>query len=432
MDRGRGTEKMKDKQAAQTEHLPKPPFLDTTYAFLKWLAIGVGTGLIAGTAGAAFHFCLEIAQELRLGRPWLLFLLPLAGLITVFMYKTWAPESRGTNMVLSAIRANEHVSWKMGPLIFISTILTHLTGGSAGREGAALKLGGSIASQLGRLLHLDDKDQRVIVMCGASAAFAALFGTPATAAIFSIEVVSVGVMYFSAIVPCTVAALTGFGIALACGIPPTAFALGGIPTLKISSLFGVMILGIFTAVLSIAFCFAVHGTGRLLTRWFPDRYLRILAGGALVVALTFVVGSRDYNGAGMEIIRQAVRGEALPYAFLLKLVFTALTLGSGYRGGEIVPVFFIGSTFGCVAAAFLDLPASFGAALGMVALFCGVTNCPITSIILSVELFGGQGLVFFALICAVSYMLSGNYSLYSEQKIMYSKLKAEFVDAKAH
>lgn len=140
----------------------------------------------------------------------------------------------------------------------------------------------------------------------------------------------------------------------------------------------------------------------------------------------------DYNGAGMEIIRQAVRGEALPYAFLLKLVFTALTLGSGYRGGEIVPVFFIGSTFGCVAAAFLDLPASFGAALGMVALFCGVTNCPITSIILSVELFGGQGLVFFALICAVSYMLSGNYSLYSEQKIMYSKLKAEFVDAKAH
>lgn len=423
---------MNVKQFLDPSKTSYPPLTETTHAFFKWLLIGLFTGVITGFAGAVFHFSLEKAQELRLTTPWLPYLMPVAGLVTIFMYKTWAPDSRGTNMVLSAIRANEHMNWKLAPLIFISTTLTHLTGGSAGREGAALKMGGSIGDQLGKWLRLDEKDNRVIVMCGASAAFAALFGTPATAAIFSIEVVSVGVMYFSAIVPCTVASVTGFLIAKWLGIPPTTFGLELVPAFELGSLLGVLLLGILIAVLSIAFCFGVHETAHLFTRFFPDRYLRIFVGGSVVVLLTLLVGSRDYNGAGMDVIIQALGGQALPYAFLLKLVFTSVTLGTGYRGGEIVPVFFIGSTFGCVAAGFLGLPPAFGAALGLVALFCGVTNCPITSIILSVELFGSQGLIYFALICAVSFMLSGNYSLYSEQKIIYSKVKAEYIDARAH
>ena len=408
----------------EAKHFPAPakglypPLLKTAAAFLKWLAVAALIGLTA--------------QEFRLSEPWLLSLLPLAGLMTIFMYNTWLPESRGTNMVLSAIRDNKPMSWKTAPLIFISTVLTHLTGGSAGREGAALKIGGSIASKLADWLHLDEKDSRVAVMCGASAAFAALFGTPATAAIFSIEVVSVGVMYFSAIVPCTVAALTGYGLALWFGLSPVGFTLAAVPALGISSLAGTALLGILAAVLSIIFCFGVHETERLFTRRVPDRYLRIAAGGCLVVVLSLLVGSRDYNGAGMEVIARALAGQALPYAFFLKLIFTALTLGTGYRGGEIVPVFFIGATFGCAVSGLIGLPASFGAALGLAALFCGVTNCPITSIILSVELFGGGGLIYFALVCAVSFMLSGHYSLYSEQKIVYSKTKAEFVDARAH
>ena len=406
--------------------------VDNLLAFLKWMMLALVCGLVIGLAGTAFHFCLDFAQRARQTYPWLIWLLPLGGVLITALYR-WGgiQNDRGTNFVLIAVRANEKLSFKTAPLIFVSTFFTHLLGGSAGREGAALQLGGSLAAKLGRLLHLDEKDARILTMCGMSAAFSALFGTPVTSAIFSMDVISVGVMYYSAIVPFVVAAIVGNQVAALFGVQPVSFALAGVPELSAPGLARVILLGVLCAVLSILFCVCMHQSAALYKRLIPNKFLCAAVGGLLVALLTLAVGSRDYNGAGMEVIARAVAGQARPEAFALKLLFTALTLGAGFKGGEIVPAFFTGATFGNVMGKLLGLSPSFGAGLGLVALFCGVTNCPISSLMLSVELFGARGFPFFALVVAVSFMLSGYYGLYSEQKIIYSKFKPEFIDKKA-
>ena len=397
--------------------------------FLKWTAYACVVGTVMGFVGTLFHLCMERANDIRMQQEWLIWLLPLGGAAIALLYRICGMEQdQGTNLVITSVRSTEQISIKTAPLIFVSTFLTHLLGGSSGREGAALQMGGRIAYQIGRWIHLDAKDERMIVMCGMSAAFSALFGAPLTAAVFSMEVISVGVMYYAAIVPCVLAAVVGFSIAHGFGISPTAFSITGIPDLGPVSIGQVVLLAALCGGLSVLFCKGLHWTGGMYRKLLPNSIIRAMAGGILVVALTYLVQTRDYNGAGMNIIQNAMQGQARPEAFILKMLFTALTLGAGFKGGEIVPTFFVGSTFGCVAGGFLGLDPSFGAAIGLVALFCGVVNCPVTSIILSVELFGAEGLLLFAIACAVSYMLSGYYGLYSGQKILYSKLKPEFIN----
>ncbi|MDD5945255.1 MAG: chloride channel protein, partial [Clostridia bacterium] len=328
-------------------------------------------------------------------------------------------------------RSEENMSIKTAPLIFIGTVLTHLFGGSSGREGAALQIGGSIASCIGKFLELDEHDKRIMIMCGMSAGFSALFGTPIAAAVFALEVVNVGVMHHAAAVPCIISAAVGAYVASLFGISPTAFALvGEIPALGIAPLIRTAILGILCGALSMLMCMMLKKAHHLYEK-IPNRMAAAFIGGLLVAVLTLIVGTRDYNGAGMDVINRAVAGEARPEAFILKIIFTALTLGAGFKGGEIVPTLFVGATFGNVAGKLMGLGASFGAGLGMAAMFCGVTNCPITSLVLSVELFGTKGLVYYAVVCAVSYRLSGYYGLYSAQNIAYSKNKLELIDKKA-
>lgn len=401
--------------------------------FIGWTVFAVAVGVMVGTISVLFHFAIEIATELRLEYPWIIYFLPIGGIAIIAMYRFFGmKQDKGTNFILVAVRSNEPVSVCIAPLIFVSTVITHLFGGSSGREGAALQLGGSISAKLGRLVKLDEKDERVITMCGMSAAFSALFGTPITAVIFSMEVITVGVMHYSAMVPCVVSALIGMGIASMFGILPTSFDLLGVPAhITVAGAGSVALLGIGCAVLSILFCAVMKKTSYIYRKYIPNTMLRAFAGGCIVLALTLLLGTRDYNGAGMGIIAQAIQGNAKPEAFLLKILFTALTLGAGFKGGEIVPTFFVGATFGCVVGQFLGLSPSFSAGLAMAALFCGVTNCPLTSVILCIELFGVQGLGYYALICAVSYMLSGYYGLYSEQKIMYSKIRPEFINRNA-
>lgn len=400
--------------------------------FLRWAVLAAAIGLVVGAAGTVFGFGLHEVTALREKWPWLLFLLPLGGVAIVGLYRgSRYPDGGSTNSVFLAVRENRPMPLRTAPLIFLSTLLTHLLGGSAGREGAALQLGGSIAGAIGQKLRLDDKDIRVFTMCGMSAAFSALFGTPLAAAVFSLEVVNVGRMYYAALVPCVLSAMVGSWLAGVLGLAPTAFTLNQTVAVTPLSMLQVLALGALFALLSAVFCVVLHQSGHLYAKLLPNPYLRAAAGGAVVILLTLVFQTRDYNGAGENILRSAIGGEALPWAFALKLLFTAATLGAGFKGGEIVPVFFTGATFGCVAAPLLGLPAGFGGALGMVSVFCGVTNCPIASVLLSVELFGGQGVALFALSCAVSYMLSGYFGLYSEQKILYSKFRAELIDRKA-
>ena len=312
----------------------------------------------------------------------------------------------------------------------MGTVLTHLTGGSAGREGAALQLGGCISGSLGRLLKLNDKDERIITMCGMSAGFSALFGTPLAAAVFAMEVESIGVMYYAALVPCVLAALIANLVSSLLGVASTAYTLTAVPGLSAVTLLQVIGLGVLCGALASLFCRAMRLGGKLYGK-LSNPYLRVALGGVLVVALSLLEGSGDYNGAGMPVIAAALTGSAVPWAFVLKILFTVLTLGAGFKGGEIVPCFFVGATFGCVAAPLLGMDAGFGAALGMVAVFCGVTNSPMTSILLSYELFGGQGVALMALGVSVSYLLSGYSGLYKEQKILYSKTSPTFIDRKS-
>ena len=343
-------------------------------AMLKWLVIGGLVGGVGGMVGALFHLGVSYATEVRLAHPWVLYLLPAGGLVIAGLYKLCKLEGRGTNAVIESVHFGKEVPVLLVPLIFVSTVITHLCGGSAGREGAALQIGGGIGYRTGRLLHLGEKDLPLATLCGMSGVFSALFGTPLTATVFALEVISVGVLYYAGLVPCITAAMVGYLVSLWMGV------------------------------------------------------LRAAEGGAVIIALTLLLGTTDYNGAGMDVISRALTGEASGWAWLLKLLFTAVTIGCGFKGGEVVPSFFVGATFGCAAGALLGLPPGFAAAIGLVAVFCGAVNCPIASVVLSVELFGADAMLYFAIACAISYVLSGYCGLYSSQTILYSKLRAEFIN----
>lgn len=401
-------------------------------AFVRWGFLAALTGLVGGGVGTLFHKAVEYATGVRLAHSWILYLLPLGGLLIVGLYHLLGtPESFGTNQILDAIRSENKVPLALAPLIFLSTVITHLCGGSAGREGAALQLGGSIGSQLGSLFHLDEKDRHILIMCGMSAVFAALFGTPLTATFFAMEVISIGVIYYAGLVPCIISSLTAYGVSLLFGAEPVRFSLARVPAPTILTILQVIALAALCAALSILFCLSMHKTGHLLQKWIPNGFLRAFLGGCAILCFTFLAGTTAYNGAGMDTISAAIAGSARPEAFALKILFTAVTIGAGFKGGEIVPTFFIGSTFGCVAGSLLGLDPGFGAAVGLIALFCGVVNSPIASMLLSIELFGAQGLLLFTIACGVSFMLSGYYGLYSSQKIVYSKLRAEYINIHA-
>ena len=396
---------------------------------LKWVVFAVLTGTLVGCVSSAFYFLLSYVNIVRQENSWVIYFLPVAGLIIVGLYHFMKNDNDGgTNLVISAIHSGDRIPLRMAPSIFLSTALTHLCGGSAGREGAALQIGGSIGNALGSLFRFDEKDKHVLIMCGMSAAFSTLFGTPMAAAIFPMEMVSVGVMYYMALVPCVVSSLTAHGIAILFGVSGEAFHIAEIPGFEpVPILLGVCVAAL-CAFLSIGFCVFLHKVEHLYKKLFKNPYLRIFFGGCLVVGLTVLLGTYDYNGAGMHIIEHAVSGQVLPTAFLFKILFTALTLGAGFKGGEIVPTFFVGATFGCLVGQLIGFNPGLCAAIGMISLFCGVTNCPISTLLISFELFGYAGMPYYLLAVAFSYMLSGYSGLYRSQKIMYSKYKTDFIN----
>ncbi|MFR0787198.1 MAG: chloride channel protein [Vescimonas sp.] len=397
---------------------------------LKWMVLGGVIGLVGGIIGSLFHIGVDTATQMRLAHPWVLYLMPVGGLAIVGLYRLTKTEGKGTNDIIASVHFGEQVPGLLVPVIFVSTVITHLCGGSAGREGAALQIGGGIGYQAGRLLRLGEKDLPLATLCGMSGVFAALFGTPLTATVFALEVISVGVLYYAGLVPCLTAALTGYLVSVLMGVPPTRFTVT-VPGLEVRTILLVMVLALLCAVVSILFCRGLHGVEHLLKRTLKNPYLRVAVGAAVLIGLTLLTNG-DYNGAGMEVIGRAIAGQADPWAWVWKLLFTAITIGCGFKGGEVVPSFFVGAAFGCVAAGWLGLPAGFGAAMGLVSVFCGAVNCPLASIILSVELFGSGDLLYFAMACSISYLISGYCGLYSSQTILYSKLRAEFINVRTH
>lgn len=416
-----------DKAQAKNELKSASKYVIT---FFKWLLLSVVIAIVCGGVGCIFHMLIEKATELREEYDFIIYFLPIGGVIIVAAYHLLKQEKiDGTNYVIRSIRKDGAIPFTMAPGIMIGTVLTHFFGGSAGREGAALQLGGSLGSSLGKLFRLDEKDMQVVVLCGMSAVFTALFGTPLTAVIFVLEVVSVGMIYYSAIVPCVFSSILAYFLTLILGIEPISYTLELVPEIEAISLLQTMGLGIVFALASILLCICFSKGHELFHKLIKNDYIRILAGGAAVVLLTLLLGTHDYNGAGMGVVDNAIlHGTARPEAFILKILFTVITLGCGFKGGEIVPTFFVGATFGCTVAPLIGMDPGFGAALGLVGVFCGATNAPLASIMLSIELFGVQGLPYFAVICSICFMLSGYFSLYKSQIIVYDKLKAVLIN----
>ena len=389
------------------------------------------TGLVVGGASAVFAGCIKAATEYRDTHNWIFMLLPVAGVLIVFMYEKIGRQDGGTNQVLATIKSKDDVPFLSAPLIFVSTLLTHLTGGSAGREGASIQFGGSIGNWLGKLAHLDEFDHHVMIMCGMSAAFAAVFGTPMAAAVFAMEVVSVGVMYYAALLPCVIAAIIAAEFATGMGIDPETFPVHSIPGLTVETGLKMTLIAVGCGILSILFCILLKTVGQLYAKYLKNPYIRIAVAAGVIILITICLNTKDYMGAGSGLIARAIeKGEARPLDFLWKMLLTALTMRAGYRGGEIVPAFSIGATFGCVAGGILGFSPELAAAASMVALFCGVTNCPITAMLISFELFGFSGAAYYLIAISISYAVSGYYSLYKDQTIVYSKYKARYINRK--
>ncbi|MEE0884279.1 MAG: chloride channel protein [Faecalimonas sp.] len=401
--------------------------------FLRWIILAIITGFVVGGVGILFVKGLGLASNFRGAHPEIILGLPLAGLALVFLYKISNYENdKGTNLVISTLHAESQIPFRMAPLIFVATITTHLFGGSAGREGAALQLGGSIGNQLGRWFRLDEDDTRLIVMCGMSAAFSAIFGTPLAAVVFAMEVATIGGMQYAAFVPCMCASLVASTFATSMGCHAEAFTITEPVDFAVVPALLIVVLGILCALISVLFCQALHSSGHLFKKYLPNPYLRIAVGALAIILLTIILQTSAYSGAGVNLIEEAFLGEAPKMAFLWKIIFTAITLGVGFKGGEIVPSFCIGATFGCLFGTLVGLSPSLCAAVGMVAVFCGVTNSPITSLVIGFEMFGFDCMKYLLIGVAISYMLSGYTGLYSEQTILQSKFKTQTINIKTH
>lgn len=400
-------------------------------AAVKWTAVSLGMGALCGLMGTAFHWGIDWVTAFRGQHPRIIWLLPIAGAVTLLLYRLCRVSfGAGTNLIITSVTTNEHIPALLAPLITAGTLLSHLFGASVGREGAALQLGGSIGHNLGELMGFDRDDVRVMSMCGMAACFSAMFGTPISAAVFVIEVIYVGTFQYAAFLPCIISSCTAAWLGGLLGAKPMAFTLPKIPGASPKSVLGTAALAVLTAILSIILCVVLHRAADLWERLIKNPYLRIAAGGLLMAAIAAAFHLEDYTGAGTHMIERAIEGRAEPWAFAVKLILTALCVGAGFRGGEIVPTLFIGATFGCAAGPLLGLDPGFSAALAMAALFCSVVNCPIATLFLTAELFHTTDLDLFALAIAAAFVLSGYFGLYNSQRFRFSKVKRQAFEKK--
>lgn len=390
--------------------------------FVKWGLFGLLMGVWGGLLGAAFHHALHFVTHLRESHTWLIFLLPVGGLLSVGIYTLFHQRNnRGTNEVIDAVLSGGDVSAYISPTIFLASAVTHLFGGSAGREGAALQIGASNASLISRGLRLGRQDRRVMILCGMSAVFAGLFGTPLTATLFCMEFLSVGMLFSPALLPGYIAAYTASKVSGLLGVHAEGLPLETVTAVTLGNVWRFVILAVLVSLLGVLMCWVFHKAEHLAQHHVKSPWIRIVIGGVLIIGLTLLVGDHRYNGAGMAMALGAVEGHADWFDFIIKMLFTAITLAAGFKGGEIVPTFCIGATFGCVAGGLLGLDAGICGALGLIGLFCCATNSPFASIVLSIEMFGSANVHLFALVCVICFVLSGHNGLYSSQMQIFHK-----------
>lgn len=399
--------------------------------YIIYLALGLIMGIACGLCGVVFSKTVSLVTAFRQSNGWVLWLLPIGGLLSVFIYKLCKCENTGTTNVFECAQTEKGLPSGLPVAIFCGTAISHLFGASVGREGAAIQIGGGIANLISRAFKLDEKARRITVMCGMAALFSAVFGTPISACVFVIEVIMTS-LCIAAAVPVLISSFTAHIISITLGVQPERFNMGSLPRFSALLVGKTVIIVIACIAVAFVFCAGIRLGKSIFKKIFKNEYIRIAAGGVIMILLTLAVGSRDYNGGGIDIIERVFEGIVRYEAFALKILFTVVCISAGYKGGEIVPTLFIGATLGGASALLLGLPIGYGAAVGIAVLFCAATKCPVAAILLCCEMLGFGCALFVVPVVIITFITARYRGLYGNSydiiKILINKRKTALTE----
>lgn len=384
---------------------------------LKLILISIFIGGISGLFIGIFLIFLEKAVDINLKHKFLVFILPLSGMLMTFLYSKYGGNSqKGNNLIIENINGSkEEIKFIMAPLVFLGTVLTHLFGGSVGREGTGVQIGGTIGNALSKILKCSTYEKKILLISGVAAGFSSVFGTPITGTIFALEISNIGSLNYNSMIPAITSAIVGNSVVKILGVKHSHYKIPPVESVDLTNILKVIILAICFGLASRLFVYMTHWFKEKLIKYCKNQYLKIFVGGSLMVLATLLLGNSLYNNLSLGLLSSAFDGNVSYLAFIIKLMLTTLCLGAGYQGGEVTPLFVIGATLGATLSNILGLPFAFSAALGLVGVFSGATNAPIACFMIYLELFGSNNIIFAMLVCMIAVFISGHKGIYTSQ-----------------